>query len=66
VGNHWGHAQVQIEVVQGRISIPGRWRHAAALDENGKPTAEELAEIQGERTMIRLGSSPAMAYVVTR
>jgi hypothetical protein len=66
VGNHWGHAPVQIEVVQGRISIPGRWRHAAALDENGKPTAEELAEIQGERTMIRLGSSPAMAYVVTR
>jgi hypothetical protein len=66
VGNQWGRAPVQIEVVQGRISIPGRWRHAAALDENGKPTSDELSEIQGERTIIRLGSSPALGYVVTR
>jgi hypothetical protein len=66
VGNHWGKAPVQIEVVQGRISIPGRWRHAAALDENGKPTEDELSEIQGERTIIHLGNAPAIGYVVTR
>jgi hypothetical protein len=66
VGNQWGKPPVQIEVVQARISIPGKWKHAYSLDTDGKPTTEDLTEIQGNRTIIRLGSSPALAYEVTR
>lgn len=66
VGNQWGKPPVQIEVVKARVSLPGRWKDAKALDADGKPTGEELSEIQGDRTVVRLGSSPALCYEVTR
>ncbi len=66
VGNKWGNAPVQIETVAATISLSGRWKHAVALDPDGKPTGKELAEIQGDRTLIRLGIAPALAYEVRR
>ena len=66
VSTHWGTAPVQIEVVNATLSLPGMWKHATALDAAGKPAGKELAQIVGDRTLIQLGTAPAMAYGVTR
>ncbi len=66
VGTHWGHAPVQIEVVHADVTVPGRWSHAWALDPAGKPTAVDVAEPSGADTVLHLGRSTALAYVVER
>jgi len=66
IENHWGTAPVQIEVVNATVSLPGEWKHAMALDASGKPTGKDLSEIQGNRTLVHLGTSPALGYEITR
>ena len=66
VGNHWGHAPVQIEVVHADVTVPGRWSHAWALDPAGRRTAVDVAEPHGGDTVLHLGRSAALAYVVVR
>ena len=66
VGDRWGHAPVQIEVVRADVTVPGRWSHAYALDAAGKPTAVDVAEPSGPDTVLHLGRSVALAYLVVR
>ena len=64
--SRWGHAPVQIEVVHADVTVPGRWSHAYALDPAGQPTAVDVAEPHGGDTVLHLGRSAALAYVVVR
>ena len=66
VGTHWGHAPVQIEVVHADVTVPGRWSHAWALDPAGRRTAVDVAEPGPTDTVLHLGKSAALAYVVER
>ena len=66
LGTHWGHAPVQIEVVHADVTVPGRWSHAWALDPAGRPTAVDVAEPGGTGTVLHLGRSAALAYLVVR
>ena len=66
VGNHWGHAPVQVEVVHADVTVPGRWAHAYALDAAGRSTAVDVAEPAGGNTVLHLGRSAALAYRVDR
>jgi hypothetical protein len=66
VGNHWGHAPVQIEVVHADVQVPGHWSHAYALDPAGKPTVVDVAEPAGGDTVLHLGRSTALGYLVVR
>ncbi len=66
IGTHWGEPPVYVEVVNATLSIPGDWKHATALDPSGKPTGKDLAESNGDRTLIHLGAAPALWYEVTR
>ncbi len=66
VGTQWGHAPVQVEVVHADVRLPGRWSHAYALDPAGRPTPVDVAEPSGADTVLRLGRSAAIAYVVER
>ncbi len=66
VGNQWGHAPVQIEVVHADVTVPGHWSHAWALDPAGRATTVDVAERQGADTVLHLGRSAALGYVVVR
>ena len=66
VGNRWGHAPVQIEVVKADVRLPGRWSHAWALDPAGKRTTVDVAEPGTTETVLHLGKSAALAYVIER
>ncbi len=66
VGTHWGRGPAQIEVVHADVRVPGRWSHAWALDSAGKPTAVDVAEPAGGDTVLHLGRSAALGYLVVR
>ena len=66
VGTHWGHGPTQIEVVHADVTVPGRWSHAWALDPAGKRTAVDVAEPAGGDTVLHLGRSAALGYLVVR
>ena len=66
VGNRWGHAPVQIEVVHADVTLPGRWSHAYALDPAGKTTTVDVAEPGDGQTVLHLGRSAALGYLVVR
>ena len=66
VGTNWGHAPAQIEVVRADVTVPGRWSHAWALDPAGRRTAVDVAEPGATDTVLHLGRSTAIAYVVER
>ena len=66
VGTHWGHGPTQIEVVHADVTVPGRWSHAWALDPAGRRTAVDVAEPAGGDTVLHLGRSAALGYLVVR
>ncbi len=66
VGTNWGEPPAQIEVVSGTVTLAGRWRHAFALDSGGKRTAVDVAKPYGDRTVLSLGGTPALAYEIVR
>ena len=57
---------MQIEVVHADVTVPGRWSHAWALDATGKRTTVDVADPSGGDTVLHLGKTAALAYVVER
>jgi hypothetical protein len=66
VGDHWGTAPAQVEVVKGQISLRshGKVREVYALTPEGKRGNRINVDQQGEWLSIPIGSEPAVWYEI--
>jgi len=64
ISTHWGDAPPRIEVVQGTLSVAGKY-HVFTLTADGKRDREIDAAVD-ERTTFKIGTAPTMWYELAK